>query len=316
MRARLVAVFSLRYSRYVLTLFSIPKPFVGHIGIIQRNAIRSWTLLHPDVEIILCGDDPGTAEVAREFGVGHEPDVERNSFGSALVNAMFSKAQARARYDLVCYVNCDIILMHDFREALERVRAAHQQFLMVGQRWDLDIKTSLDFADAGWESRLRNRAIRQGKKRPANWIDYFAFFRGLYGADVPPFAIGRTSWDNWLVWKALDSGTPVVDASPVVVAVHQNHDYNHLPGGEKGAFFGEEAQRNHELLAEERRLCTVEQANYRLGAGGLQKNLRRVLVRPRRQLRGALYSAWFFFLDLSRPVRHRLGWRQKRGVAA
>ncbi len=29
----------------MLTLFTIPKPFAGHIGLIQRNAIASWTLL-------------------------------------------------------------------------------------------------------------------------------------------------------------------------------------------------------------------------------------------------------------------------------
>jgi hypothetical protein len=25
-----------------MTLFAIPKPFVGHIGVIQRNALGSW----------------------------------------------------------------------------------------------------------------------------------------------------------------------------------------------------------------------------------------------------------------------------------
>ena len=39
----------------LITLFSAPKPFADpHIAIIQRNALRSWTLL-PDVEVILLG---------------------------------------------------------------------------------------------------------------------------------------------------------------------------------------------------------------------------------------------------------------------
>jgi len=37
----------------MLTLFTIPKAFQGHTGVIQRNAIRSWTLLRPECEIIL-----------------------------------------------------------------------------------------------------------------------------------------------------------------------------------------------------------------------------------------------------------------------
>jgi len=52
----------------MLTIFSTPKPFLGHIDVIQRNALQSWKRLHPDVEIILFGDDNGAAEVCRDRG--------------------------------------------------------------------------------------------------------------------------------------------------------------------------------------------------------------------------------------------------------
>lgn len=268
-------------------------------------------LLHPEVEIILFGNEPGTAEVASEYGLRHEPGVKRNEFGTILVNSVFAKAQEMARYDVVCYANCDIILMQDFREALERVRAARAEFLMVGRRWDLDIRVPLPFADGNWQRQLRNVALAHGKKRAPQYVDYFAFRRGLYGADLPPFAIGRTSWDNWLVWKALDSGKPVVDVSPVVIVVHQNHDYSHHPEGESGAWYGEEAQRNAQMLGGEKKLCTVESASYRLGNRGMGKNLRRWLVRPKRRLRRGLYRLWFLLLGITRPIRHRLGLRQR-----
>ena len=32
-----------------LTIFAVPKPFEGHIDVIQRNAIRSWQRLRPAV---------------------------------------------------------------------------------------------------------------------------------------------------------------------------------------------------------------------------------------------------------------------------
>ncbi len=57
------------FSESMLTFFTTAKPFVGHIDIIQRNAIRSWQKLHPDVEIILMGDDAGAAEVCAEMGL-------------------------------------------------------------------------------------------------------------------------------------------------------------------------------------------------------------------------------------------------------
>lgn len=52
----------------MLTIFSIPKAFNGHIGDIQRNAINSWTRLQPECEILLLGDDEGTGKAADENG--------------------------------------------------------------------------------------------------------------------------------------------------------------------------------------------------------------------------------------------------------
>src|SRR5215472_2941292 len=99
----------------MMTLFTTAKPFRGHINTIQRNALRSWTLLHPEAEIILFGDDEGAAEVAREFGIRHEPDVERDESGMKRIDYIFGRAQAIARHDVLCYANCDILLTSDLR---------------------------------------------------------------------------------------------------------------------------------------------------------------------------------------------------------
>jgi hypothetical protein len=47
-----------------MTIFAIPKPFIGQIGVIQKNAIASWTKLSPRPEIILFGDEIGTGAIA------------------------------------------------------------------------------------------------------------------------------------------------------------------------------------------------------------------------------------------------------------
>ena len=110
----------------MLSIFSTPKPFRGHIGVIQRNALKSWTLLNPDVEVILFGDDEGAAQAAAELSIRHEPNVERNEHGTKRLDYMFSTARALARHDILCYVNCDIILMDDFLRALKRVRSINK----------------------------------------------------------------------------------------------------------------------------------------------------------------------------------------------
>ena len=301
----------------MLTLFTIPKSFKGHIDVIQRNAIQSWMRLHPDIEIILFGTDAGAAEVAREFNLRHEPHVERNEFGTILLDSVFLKAQQLARYDTVCYVNCDILLLDDFCHALGTVTAAHKEFLMVGQRTDVDIRTPWPFDRPAWQTELRDFAARTGKRRPPNWIDYFAFSRGLYGSDLPPFAIGRTHWDDWLVWKVLTSGIPVVDATPVVLAVHQNHDYNHHPQGEAGVWRGIEAARNAQLAGGWYHLRTIAHASEILDARGLRPNNRRHWAETKRRFeaigRFLFYDVWqplsFSLLNWTRPLRTALGLR-------
>src|SRR5712691_3552700 len=102
----------------MLTVFTTAKPFKGHDGIIQRNALQSWKLVHPDVEVILFGDDEGAAEVCAELGISREPQVERNEHGTKRLDYIFDRAQEIARHDILCYVNCDIILTADFSSAI------------------------------------------------------------------------------------------------------------------------------------------------------------------------------------------------------
>ena len=105
----------------MLTIFTIPKPFCGHIGVIQTNAIRSWIALSPACEVILFSDDEGTAEVAAQSGIQHIPHVERNEYGTPLLDSVFSIAQDTAGHQLMCYVNADIILMSDFLTAIRQI---------------------------------------------------------------------------------------------------------------------------------------------------------------------------------------------------
>jgi hypothetical protein len=301
----------------MLTFFTTAKPFVGHIGVIQRNALKSWMRLDRDVEIILFGDDGGAAEVAQELGLRHEVVVERNEFGTIRVDYMFARAQELARHDVVCYSNCDMVFLPDFCGAIQCIKSAHPKFLATGRRWNMDIGGPIDFSDANWQGELKNKAVRANGQQSRWFIDYFAFSRGFFGNDIPPLAVGRIYWDNWLLWKACASGSPVVDISKTVVAVHQNHDYRHHPQGRQGIYGGEEAERNLQLAGGWDHLRTISDAGLALGNKGLRPNPKRhwhVLkraVRPSaRFLRYRVWHPlWFAALALTRPLRTVLGLR-------
>jgi hypothetical protein len=302
----------------MLTLFSTAKPFVGHSAVIQRNALMSWKLLHEDVEIILFGDESGTAEICAELNLRHEPSVERTEEGAKLVRSVFEPAQEIARHPILCYVNCDIILGKDFLRAVDRVSRSTQRFLIVGRRWDSDITDPIRFSDSDWEVKLRGFVLREGVQRIYHNIDYFAFSKGIF-KDIPALAIGRVWWDHWLIWKASQQKAVVVDASDVVMAIHQNHDYGYHPEGQKGVWYGEGAKRNFELAGGFRHLHTLEDATYRLTGSSIEPRRFYWLAPARRRVRrivkrtrdAARVHFWHPVLEATRPLRHSIGLRQQ-----
>ena len=297
----------------MFTLFTTAKPFRGHSSIIQRNALRSWQRVHPGAEIILFGDDAGAAEVCRELGIRHVPQVRKNRYGTKYLAGIYDQAQQLARHDLLCHVNCDILLLDDFCAALPRVARQFDAFLMAGRRWDVDIREPLDFNRPDWPAQVRDLALRTNRQRPAQWIDYFAFRKGLFRDRIPEFVIGRPGWDNWLLWFARSSGAALIDASAVVCAVHQNHDYAYHPDGEKGVWEGEEAQENYKLLEGHRKFRTLENATHLLQTDGLHRNHHHWLVQLKRNSYDYLSPVWFRMLDLTRLLRHHIGLRKKGG---
>jgi hypothetical protein len=291
----------------MLTLFTIPKPFRGHTAVIQRNAIQSWLQLRPACEIILLGSDEGTAEAARAFGLNHLPDVSRNEFGTPLINSIFELAQSAASNRLLCYINADIVLLGDFLAAV--LQPIHfPSFLMAGNRWDLDLNCELDFTRLDWETDLRQRVAEQAVL--GGGIDYFVFKKGLWG-EIPPFAIGRTAWDNWLIYRARAQGAAVIDITQVVTAIHQNHDYTHIPRRDDVTWKGPEAVRNLELAGGLSHEFSLKAATHLRTPQGLrlvltEESMRRRLytLRLRDSTIGQLVGVcWPVFRLFRRPVR-------------
>ncbi len=159
----------------LLTLFSAPKPFTNsHIAMIQRNAIKSWTLL-PDVEVVLLGKEEGLAEAAQEFGVKHVPHVASNRNGPPFIMSMFEiarDASERSNSELLCIINADMILMSDFVEAAKQAVKLKDKFVLLSQRWDYDVTTPLDFTE-GWEVEAGGICQKTEPASSSRWQRFF-----------------------------------------------------------------------------------------------------------------------------------------------
>ncbi|MGH7836755.1 MAG: hypothetical protein ACREQC_02895, partial [Candidatus Binataceae bacterium] len=261
------------------------------------------------VEVILFGDDEGAAEASRELGICHEPEIRKAEHGTKYLNYLFGRAQQIARHNIVCYVNCDIILTSGFRKGIEIAASLGRPFLMVGHRWDINITEPWDFSQSDWEERLMSVVSQRGKQQTDWYIDYFAFTRGLY-QEIPPLVIGRVRWDNWLVWRARSLGAKVIQASPLVKAIHQNHDYAYHPAGAAGVWSDDLAQRNYALAGGEDHMNTIQDAPYEFRGLRVRHKPDRY-SRAIRAVRLRIRQTWFALLNVTRGFRHALGLRHK-----
>jgi hypothetical protein len=296
-----------------LTIFTAPKPFTNpHIALIQRNAIRSWLALGPQVEVILLGDEAGLSEAAAELGVMHLRQVECTPGGTPLVSSMFDLARKHSTSPLLACVNADILLMPDFVHGALDVDRQAEQFLIVGQRWDLDVREPLEFTH-GWPERLRERTVNQGRLHRASGSDYFIFPRSCF-QDMPRFAIGRAGWDNWMIYAGRRNGWPVVDGTPSIMIVHQNHDYSHLPGGQPH-YRHPETFENVRLAGGKRVIFELQDVSSRMVQGQLQrlpfswrKLLREIEIFPLVTLKSYLLGQLFY--AIFHPVKAYREFRQ------
>ena len=266
----------------MLSFFTIPKPFADHIGMIQRNALGSWSRIEPTPEIFVFGDELGADAAAAAVGAQHFPALSRNEYGTPFLGDVFERAQAAASRSFMCYANADIVFLEDLVPAVTAVARDHERFLLAARRWNIDQTAPLEFVD-GWRKTLRGRLPLEAQLQDGWWVDYFVFPRGLW-PKMPAFLVGRPAWDNWLVYDARRRGIPVIDATEAIAVVHQRHDYAHVPRSIGDYWRGPEADYNLQLAGG--RLCTysLADASHRVTPSGVRRNvnlqpLRRTLDR-------------------------------------
>ena len=215
----------------LLTLFTAPKPFTDpHIHTIQRNTLLNWLALGDDVAVVVIGDEPGIAEVCSELGLCHLPDVRCNALGTPLISSIFSLARDVNQSPFLAYANADILFLPELAQVIHTMGEKKAHFLGVGQRWDVDITTQLDFSGA-WGGPLRFLTEGTGQLHGQTGSDFFIYPRECF-QEIPDFAVGRAGWDNWMLYWARRQGWALVDFTQALMVIHQNHDYRHLPGGE------------------------------------------------------------------------------------
>ena len=163
-------------------------------------SFSSWSKYGFDV--IVFGED-FHEEICKEYGFILDTEYERSEFNIPLVRGLFQKALTYTDYDVLCYLNSDIIFASSPRKYIDEIE--FDSFMAVGQRLDV------------WNY---PNVTKKELHNPGG-IDYFFFtpnFRDW--SDMPDFSIARGRFDHWLMGASLEINKPVIDLSQVFVPIH------------------------------------------------------------------------------------------------
>jgi hypothetical protein len=186
-------------------------------SLIQNNAVYSWLQLDPKPEILVFGDNhPGVAEICGKYGLKHVLDVETTPYGTPLGNSVVEKADELAVGDHIMWVSSDMILFPSIVSTSNFLRKRMPEFMAGLRRTDVNVDFSIVDLEE-WHSMMPTGTL--GHQAAG---DVFLYTRGFF-VDMPPFAIGRSAMDNWMVHAAIVKDC-CVDITGACTVLHQNHD--------------------------------------------------------------------------------------------
>lgn len=291
-----------------ITFATTPKKFEEEFDVVQYNAIKSWLLLEPKPEIIIIAEDNSIKnKIYENFrdSIKHIKfidNIKKNKYGTPIIGDIFGRVQEKSTFDIICYLNADIILTQQFmenivlclKEIIKKFKNKINNFLIIGKRTDLLIEKKLEF-NADWGKEMLIRARKSGKTLLSG-IDYFIFPINLF-KKIPPFNLGRGEWDNWLVFDAIKKNTLVIDITKSTIVIHQSHSYKHHPLGNEVAGYGPEEKENQEYAKNVPHRYQIFDAPY------IFKNK---TIRMNFIGKFKIKSSFYRFLDITRPYRKKI----------
>jgi len=152
------------------------------------------------------------------------------------MGSLFYQAMSIATTKSLVFINGDIMLPPVMGDLMMSVNNATDRFLLLSHRYRMWVREYIDFSNPMWYMDSFGKCDLPQANKSCTWtrdssraVDYFGFTRWTWNKiRLLEFAVGRPAYDNWLVSKAASIDTPIISATEVMRALHQNHNYKHI----------------------------------------------------------------------------------------
>lgn len=233
------------------TLFTTFKPFAGESAFLQDAALKTWVDLN--LPIIVFGDEQGVAQRQVRFGFHHEASVRTSDTGTPFISDMIERAAEIADTPYIALINGDILLDHACVATLDGAigklldRPGDGGYLLSARRKNIPL-TAQDLKGRNCLAVIEDLENRYGHWDIDNAIDIFVFDKSLYDK-IPDLSVGRSGWDNWLLWEARRRGGQLVDLSFDMALKHPIHGYVGPQGGWANLMTNSDVVKNQSIVA-------------------------------------------------------------------
>lgn len=212
-----------------MIIFSSPKPRQAETEADQISSFRSWRRQFPNARICIFGDRSTWEDIILELGLEFAGRLPAGPVGGEDISFLFRKISDEAKDSLAIYLNSDILLNDSASQVVSVLEKIPSPWLASSRRcrvaaWQGPALKSKE----QWE-KFFTQVREGGQWGEAYSLDIF-LFRGLCFADMPPFLIGHSGWDNWIIYSNRMKGINVIDVSADLSVIHCDHGYSYAQG--------------------------------------------------------------------------------------
>jgi len=206
-----------------ICIFSTLKPMLPEFIVEQTNALRSWKKLKCKPKIIIIGDDEGVKELCENENVIYNPVVEKNEYGTPLVQDIFRQGWKYADNDDICiFVNGDIILTNSLCDTLEAFVEEYPNYNEINYfsstirfNWYNFKELNFEQPEDKWISDMKTNI--KGEWHPPCGIDLFIHRKGTLD-NIPVSGIAKRAYDTWILGhcnKYFDISINISETTPI-----------------------------------------------------------------------------------------------------
>src|SRR5687767_8296108 len=133
----------------MLTIFTTTKDFNEATTTNQVNAIGSWINAGVPTQVLIFSKTEGEPLKQWKNKITYVTEFETSPTNVPLIGSMFQIAARLSSFPILCFVNADIILPHSFFKTIAEIdsKLNNKDYLLVGERFDVDFSNKLDFSD-------------------------------------------------------------------------------------------------------------------------------------------------------------------------